>query len=134
MRCKHLNVNERPSKAFTLSLSAGILILCNAVAVGIASTWFPWIFPILPGSDNNATVPFASITVIGLICGALVLFGAIMLHAKFENRKVWAIVIIAFSIPSVVTGGGFIVGFILGIIGGVNAIRWTPNLSATESH
>ena len=132
MRCKHLSLSEKPSKAFTLSLTAGILIVCNAVAVGIAATWFPWIFPVLPGSDNNASVPFASISSIGLICGVLVLLGAILLHSKLENRKVWGIMIIVFSIPSVITGGGFIVGFILGIIGGAKAIRWVPYVSATE--
>ena len=30
--------------------------------------------------------------------------------------------IIVFSIPSVIMGGGFIIGFILGIIGGAKAI------------
>ena len=109
-----------------MSLIAGILIVCNAVAVGVAGTYFPWIFPTLPGSDNNATVPFANIAVIGLTCGALVLFGAIMLRIKPENKKVWGILITVFSIPSVITGGGFIIGFILGVIGGVKAFRWKP--------
>jgi hypothetical protein len=117
-----MSQSEKPTKAFTLSLIAGILIVCNAVTVGIAATWFPWIFPTLPGSDNNATVPFANITAIGLICGALVIFGAIMLHIKPGNKKAWGIMIIVFSIPSVITGGGFIVGFILGIIGGAKAL------------
>jgi len=115
---------EKPKQAFTLSLIAGILIVGNAVAVGVAGAYFPWVFPTLPGSDNNATVPFATIAVIGLICGALVLLGAVMLQAKPENGKAWGIMIIVFSIPSVVTGGGFIVGFILGIIGGAKAFRW----------
>jgi hypothetical protein len=123
LRCKRLSLSERLSKPFTLSLTAGILIVCNAVAVGVAGTWFPWIFPVLPGSDNNASIPFGSIAIIGLICGTLVLFGAIMLHTKIENRKAWGIVIIVFSIPSVITGGGFIIGFILGIIGGAKATR-----------
>jgi hypothetical protein len=117
-----MSQSEKPTKAFTLSLIAGILIVCNAVTVGIAATWFPWIFPTLPGSDNNATVPFANITAIGLICGALVIFGAIMLHIKPGNKKAWGIMIIVFSIPSVITAGGFIVGFILGIIGGAKAL------------
>ena len=117
-----MSQSGKPTKAYTLSLIAGILIVCNAVAVGVAATWFPWIFPTLPGSGNNAAVPFASIATIGLICGALVLFGAIMLHIKPGNKKVWGIVIIVFSIPSVITGGGFIVGFILGIIGGAKAL------------
>jgi len=122
-----MSQSEKSTKAFTLSLIAGILIVSNAVAVGVAATWFPWIFPTLPGSDNNAAVPFASIAAIGLICGALVLFGAIMLQIKPENKKAWGIMIIVFSIPSVITGGGFIVGFILGIIGGAKAFRWKPH-------
>lgn len=121
-----MSQREKSKRAFTFSLIAGILIVCNAVAVGVAGAYFPWIFPTLPGSDNNAMVPFATIAVIGLICGALVLFGAIMLRIKPENKKAWGILIIAFSIPSVITGGGFIIGFILGIIGGVKAFRWKP--------
>ncbi len=125
-----MSQREKPKRAFTLSLIAGILIVCNAVAVGVAGAYFPWIFPTLPGSDNNATVPFATIAVIGLICGALVLFGAIMLRIKPENKKAWGILIIVFSLPSVITGGGFIIGFILGIIGGVKAIRWKASGTA----
>lgn len=121
-----MSQNKEPTKALTLSLIAGILIVCNAVAVGAAATWFPWIFPTLPGSANNAAVPFPSIAAIGLICGALVLLGAIMLHVKPQNKKAWGLIVIVFSIPSVITGGGFIIGFILGIIGGAKAFRWKP--------
>jgi hypothetical protein len=119
-------MNQIEKRTLTLSLVAGLLIVCNAVAVGVTGTYFPWIFPTLPGSDNNATVPFATISVIALISGALVLFAAIMLRIKPENKKAWGILIIVFSIPSVITGGGFIMGFILGIIGGVKAFRWKP--------
>jgi hypothetical protein len=117
---------EKSKGASTLSLIAGLLIVCNAVAVGVAGAYFTWIFPILPGSDNNATVPFTTISVVALICGALILFAAIMLRIKPENKKAWGILIMVFSIPSVITGGGFIIGFILGIIGGIKALRWKP--------
>ena len=121
-----MSQTTKPTKAFTLSLVAGILIVCNAVAVGIAGTWFPWIFPTLPGSADNATVPFTSIAAIGLICGVIVLFGAMMLRTKPENKKAWGIIVLVFSIPSVTTGGGFIIGFILGIIGGALAFSRKP--------
>jgi hypothetical protein len=39
-------------------------------------------------------------------------------------------VIIVFSLLSVVTGGGFIVGFMMGVIGGVKALRLKPCLQA----
>jgi len=113
-----------PTKAVNLSLIAGILILINSSAVGVASVWFPWIFPTLPGSDNNSTVPFATITIIGLVSGVLLLIGALMLYGKLVDSKAIGIVILVFSILSIVTGEGFIIGFILGIMGGVEALRW----------
>jgi hypothetical protein len=116
-------MSQIEKRAFTLSLIAGLLIVCNAVAVGVAGAYFPWIFPTLPGSADNATVSFATIAVIGLICGALVLFGAIMLRIKPENKKVWGAIVLVFSLPSVITGGGFIIGFILGIVGGFLALK-----------
>ena len=119
-------MSQIEKRAFALSLIAGLLIVCNAVAVGVAGTYFAWIFPTLPGSDDNSTVPFATIAVIGLTCGALVLLGAIMLRIKPENKRAWGILMIVFSILSVITGGGFIIGFILGIIAGVKAFGGKP--------
>ena len=117
-------MSQIEKQAFRLSLVAGLLIACNAVAVGVAGTYFPWIFPTLPGSDNNTMVPFTTISVLTLICGVLVLFGATMLRSKPENKKTWGTLIIVFSVSSVITGGGFIIGFILGIISGIKAFRW----------
>ena len=118
-----MSQTEKSARAFTLSLLAGLLIVCNAVAVGVAGAYFPWIFPTLPGSDSNASVPFTIIAVIALICGALVLFAAIMLRIKPNNKKAWGAIVLVFSIPSVITGGGFIIGFILGIVGGFLALK-----------
>ncbi len=124
---------EKNSKtAFSLSLIAGILIVCNAALVGVVATWFPTIFPTIPGTGGNSAVPFASITAVGLLCGTVVLVGSLLLRSKPINKKVWGIMIAAFSIPSVIIGGGFIVGFILGIIGGALAFTWKPQTQATE--
>ena len=84
-----MSQSEKPAIALRLSLIAGFLIVCNAVAVGVAGTYFPGIFPTLPGSDNNATVPFTTISIIALISGALILLAAVMLQVKPENKKAW---------------------------------------------
>ena len=44
-----------------------------------------------------------------------------------DRKKAWGIMIMVFSLSSVITGGGFIIGFILGIIGGTFALSWKPN-------
>jgi hypothetical protein len=118
-----VSLSEKPTKAFMLSLIAGILILSNSALLGAAATWFPWIIPTLPGSSANDTTLLYRLTAVGLIFGVLVLLGAIMLHSKPVNKRAWGIIILLFSILSYVTGGGFIIGSILGIIGGARALR-----------
>lgn len=119
------------SRAFTLSLIAGILILINTTLLGVAATWFPEIIPTLPGSSGNDTTMLYQLTAMGLIFGALVMLGAIMLNYNPELAKVWGLLVIVFSIASVITGGGFVIGFILGIIGGESAFRWKHKTQAT---
>ena len=117
-----MSQNEKSNKSFILSLIAGILIISNSSTLGIATTWFPEIIPTLPGSVGNDSAILYQLTYIGLIVGFMVLLGAIMLYFKPMKKKTWGIIIMVFSIPSVITGGGFIIGFILGIIGGASAI------------
>jgi hypothetical protein len=126
-----MNQSEQPRKAFLLSLVAGILIVTNSTLLGAAATWFPGVIPTLPGSSGNDTMVLYRLTAIGLICGVLVLLGAILLRVKPANNKAWGIMILVFSIPSVITGGGFIIGFILGIIGGAFALSRKPKMQVT---
>ena len=103
------------------------MIIGNTSLLGAAVRWFPEIIPIMPGSNNNADIPFTELVIIGLTVGCLVLIGATLLHYYPENRKIWGTMIALFSLPSVLTGGGFIIGFILGIMGGVKAYTIEPN-------
>jgi len=118
-----MSQSEKPTGAFKLSLIAGILILINTALVGAATTWFPWLIPTLPGSTTNDPTILYTLTTAVLIFGALVLFGATMLDKKPANKKAWGIIIIVFSILSYLTAGGFIIGSMLGIIGGALALR-----------
>ena len=118
--------SDRQTRAFVLSLTAGILILLNATAVAAAATWSPELFPTIPGTSGNDTATLYSVAFVGLICGAMIVLGAMMLRMKPAQKRVCSIMIIVFSVPSVVTGGGFIIGFILGIIGGALAFSRKP--------
>ena len=123
-----MSQNEKPTRAFMLSLIAGILILSNSALLGAAATWYPWAIPTLPGSSANDTKRLYYFVAVGLTCGVPVLLGAIMLHSETAKKKAWGIMIMVFSILSVVTGGGFIIGFILGIIGGALALSLKPKI------
>lgn len=129
---KTLNPNEKPTMTFNLSLLAGILILINSALVGVSARWFPGIIPTLPGSSANDATTLYILSSVGLVCGVLVLLGAIMLHAKPVNRKSWGLLVVAFSVPSVIAGGGFIAGFILGILGGKAAFQPKTETQSTK--
>ena len=101
--------------------------------LGVVTKWFVGIMPILPGSSGNDPTLLMELSTAGLIFGVLVLLGALMLRSKPVNKKSWGIMIIVFSIPTVIMGGGFIIGFILGIIGGAKALKWKTEMQATKT-
>jgi hypothetical protein len=114
--------SDRSAKAFLLTLTAGILMVCNASLLGAAALWFPTVVPTMPGTTANDPSVLLRLAAIGLSVGLVVVLAAVMLRRSPTHRKAWGAVAILFSLPSVVSGGGFIVGFILGIIGGAFAL------------
>ncbi len=70
------------------------------------------------GNYASSTSFFAELSVVAVICGVIVLFGAIMLKVQPNQQVSWAIIIIAFSAVSFVGMGGYFIGAILGIVGG----------------
>ena len=111
-------LSEKPTRAFNMALAAGVLIITNAVLLGVVAKWFIGIMPTLPGSSGNDPALLMGLATVGLVLGVIVLLGAVLLQIKPANKKAWGVMVIVFSVPSVIMGGGFIVGFILGIIGG----------------
>ena len=108
--------------AFGLSLAAGIMIVLGG-AVGI--TWSGTLAPSFPGGCCGMVCGFgflgmmAGVSLFGLVSGVIVLAGALMLRIKPEQRHAWGIIIVVFSAISILGMGGFLVGAILGVIGGV---------------
>jgi uncharacterized membrane protein len=66
----------------------------------------------------------ACILSVGVVSGILVLIGALMMYYKrSEQAKTLGIVVLIFSTVTLIGGGGgFLIGTILGIIGGALAI------------
>jgi len=62
----------------------------------------------------------------GLVCGAIVLLSATMVLAKVGQRRTWGILVLVFSVLSFIGLGGFVVGAIMGIVGGILILRWKP--------
>jgi hypothetical protein len=64
--------------------------------------------------------------ILGIVFGLIVIFASIMLYEDFSNKTLWSVLVLVTSILSIITGGGFLIGFILGIIGGALGLTWRP--------
>lgn len=102
--------SEMSSAAFILSVIGGIIILINGLLVALVGAFF-----VLFGVG-------ILLIVLGLVFGLVVLYAAFKLNSNPSEHVTWGVVIIVFSILSIVIGGGFFVGMILGLIGGVLAL------------
>jgi len=137
---------EKPSTVSMLSLIGGILMLVNALSIGINGG------PIIlssftissPANIMDPNAPFWARVSFGfrglaegvwipvwLISAIIVLYCSIMLYIKPIQRKIWGFLIILFSILSVVYGGGFIIGLILGVVGGAIGFEWPKSVKDT---
>jgi hypothetical protein len=122
---KLVTTTTAPKKAtagFIISLIAGIMILFNAL-VFFALTSFVGSIPMpvtIPGMELAEAV-FATIGMIGLVFAIIVIIGAILIYMP-GKEIIGGILVLIFSILSIIIGGGFVLGLILGIIGGALGI------------
>ena len=139
---------EKPTTAFILSLIAGIFILLGGGAMTMFGSWRGnygygmmggyrgWGGMMGPGFGmmEGLGYGFGFLGVLGLIFGAIVIISAFMLNNKPEQHSTWGTLIIVFSVLSVFGSamGGFGIGLVLGLIGGVLAITWKPTQAKQE--
>ncbi|MCL4344015.1 MAG: hypothetical protein JRN10_02050 [Nitrososphaerota archaeon] len=121
--------SEYPKTAYTVSMIAGALMIASSIIVMIVS----WAFyltqpvryygPMIFGGYGGPFFMFGLMAIFGLVSGIVVIASAFMLR-KSADYTVWGILIIVFSIFSFFGMGGFVVGAVLGIVGGGLALSW----------
>ncbi len=68
-----------------------------------------------------------SLGIFVMIAGIIVIIGAIMLQSKPQQNTLWGMIILIFSVLSIIGGSGILLsGLLLGAIGGALAISWKP--------
>lgn len=115
---------EKPTAAFILSLIGGVFILVG----GVGYAYFGAICGGLVGmfAPGMGALIFLYMA-LGLICGIVVIIGAIMINSADPSKvKTGSILVLVFSIISLISGGGYYVGVILGIVGGILGLVWKP--------
>jgi hypothetical protein len=119
--------------AFVMSLIGGVIIFVASI---VNLVWFlsgtqnfggfgNYMRGFMDGNHNfmgnyaSSNSFLAGISVVALVCGVIVLIGALMLRVQTRNHTIWAAIIVVFSAISFVGMGGYFIGAILGLIGGV---------------
>ncbi|GIU71082.1 MAG: hypothetical protein KatS3mg003_0561 [Candidatus Nitrosocaldaceae archaeon] len=97
-----------------LSLASGALILVG----GIMPLWMQGFMPMQGMMGMN----FMNISWISLLSGSIIIFSSIMLNNYPNYAYICGVLILTFSIISLFSFGGFLIGSILGIIAGGLAI------------
>lgn len=105
---------KKATAGFIISLIAGILILTNALAFVVLAGFIESLGGYILGFVTGI---FAGLAAVGLIFAFLVIIGAILIYTP-GKETIGGILVIIFSILSILVGGGFFIGLILGIIGG----------------
>ena len=138
-----MSSSKKPTVALYISLVAGILILINSSLLGVASYSLTQSIPGKGGAGimgflisilfgalvnifNTVTGFLNTLMAIGVISGLIVIASAVMFYRNPVQKTMWGILILLFSSISMIVGGGFLIGLILGINGGILAIIWEP--------
>lgn len=106
---------KRATAGFAISLIAGIIILINALIILALTSFMSGLFDAI-GLSFLSTA-FTAYAAVGLLFAILVLVGAVLIFMP-GREVIGGILVLIFSILSIIIGGGFIIGLILGIIGG----------------
>src|SRR3989442_13160277 len=65
-----------------------------------------------------------------VIMGLIMLVGGFMMYSKPTSTKMWGVIVLILAIISWVTAiGGFFIGFLLGLIGGILALTFKPTMA-----
>ncbi len=109
---------EKPTTAFVLAFIGAIFILIGGILMAAVGALVAELFPVV-----------GALLALGLVIGIIVLISAVMLYVNPEHKVAWGVITIVFSIISFFFNilGGFIVGMILGIVGGALGIAWKPS-------
>jgi Family of unknown function (DUF6114) len=86
-------------------------------------------------NDTSHPVPFhdfqgfvggvlTGVGLFGLVSGLIVVGSGFMLRIHPEHRSAFGVLILVFSVLSFFGSGGFVIGAILGIIGGIMTLSW----------
>ena len=111
-----------------LSLIAGIFVILGGLFIAFVGSVVSSFGYLANGGASPGTV-VTIVGVVGIIFGLIMIVGAAMMYSNPKSAKMWGAIVLVMSILSWFTAvGGLVIGFLLGLIGGILAIVFKPTM------
>ncbi len=114
---------DKPETAFISSLIGGVLVLVDGtLGFMLAVRYGSWPLWLWEFQDSELVLG-----PLGILLGIVIIIACTMAYSKRTHMNVWGMIIVTSSILSFfLILGGYIAGFVLGLVGGILFIVWEP--------
>ncbi len=123
-----------PRTAYLLSLIGGILVLFLSIIIAILYIVIATAF-----SSFHISIAFgvgavvsAALAAVAVLLGILILVFALRMKNHPETSQTAGVVVLVCALLSFIGGGGFYIGAILALVGGILAIIWKRPAATTS--
>jgi len=116
----------KPTAAFVLSLIGGLIYLIVGLIIVGASTIASSFTDIVALPEIGTLL--AVVGGIGVLCGLIMAVGAVLMYSESKSRvRLGAVLVLVFAlVGALFTVGGFVIGFILALVGSILGLVWKP--------
>ncbi len=112
MPAKKMKITAPPETEFVLIFLGGVLVMADSIIAPVTNLGF------------GASVLAQYFEFVGIFIGLLMIICAMLIYTTEANtRRTFATGTLIFSVLSLLTGGGFLGGFIIGTVGSVFLLR-----------
>ncbi len=106
-----------PTAAAVLTFIAGLLMIIDGALLSVAGG--------LIGGTAGGFV--GTLGGLGILFGLFLFIFGFVLYVRPEHHLILGVLIIVVSLTSILSGGGFFLGLILGVVGGILAVVHDPD-------
>lgn len=129
---------DKPTGAMVLSVIGGLFILLGGIALLFVGAILAAIMGAFLGSFSflgpDPVAIVNTMGILGVVFGLIDVALGVVMFVKPGLSKILGAVVLVVSLASIIGLGGFILGLILGVVGGILGIAWKPSPAAAAAY
>jgi hypothetical protein len=120
---------KKPNGAMILSILGGLFILLGGLLIFVLFNLVGGFASFIPGTAGALSAGKA-LGIGGLLSGLVAMVLGVLVRVKPNLHAVIGIILVVIAFSSFVTAaGGFVIGFLLTLVGGILALLYKPKIS-----